>query len=98
MTLCVNTHDPTYRIGLRCIGEDPRIALRADDDLSDDDVADIGSRLDRMDTCSKIGPWTRATLEVIGRRPGVVSTELSAELGRERAGFKNDVAKLKNWD
>ncbi|MHC3003602.1 ASCH domain-containing protein [Gordonia sp. GN26] len=94
-TLCVNTHNPTYRIGLRCIGEDPRIALRADDDLSDDDVADIRLRLDRMDARSKNGPWTRATLEIIGRRPGVVSTDLAAELGRDRAGFKNDVTKLK---
>ncbi|SDU67952.1 hypothetical protein SAMN04488548_1343242 [Gordonia westfalica] len=94
-TLCVNTHNPTYRIGLRCIGEDPRIALRADDDLSDDDVADLGSRLDRMDSRSNKGPWTRAVLEIIGRRPGVVSTELAAELGRERTAFKNDVTKLK---
>ncbi len=94
-TLCVNTHNPTYRLGLRCIGEDPRIALRADDDLSDDDVADIRSRLDRMDTRSQNGPWTHDILALIGRRPGVVSTDLAAELGRDRAGFKNDVTKLK---
>lgn len=67
--LCVNVHNPTYRIGLRCIGEDPRIALRADDDLNDDDVAAIRSRLDRMDARSKHGPWTRAVLAVIARRP-----------------------------
>lgn len=94
-TLCVNTDNPTYRIGLRCIGEDPRIALRADDDLSDDAVAEIRSRLDRMDTRSEHGPWTRDTLAIIARRPGVVSTELAVELGRDRAGFKNDVTKLK---
>lgn len=94
--LCVNVHNPTYRIGLRCIGEDPRIALRADDDLSDDDVAAIRSRLDRMDARSKHGPWTRAVLAVIARRPGVVSTALAAELGRDRVAFKTDVTKLKS--
>ncbi|MBD0863300.1 hypothetical protein IA539_19190 [Gordonia sp. zg691] len=94
-TLCVNTHNPTYRIGLRCIGEDPRIALRADDDLSDDDVDGIRKRLDRLDARSKHGAWTREVLDAIARRPGVVSTELAAELGRDRAAVKLDVTKLK---
>lgn len=93
--LCVNTHNPTYRIGLRCIGEDPRIALRADDNLSDDDVTDIRARLDGMDARSRHGPWTRAVLVLIGRRPGVVSTELATALGRDRKSFKADVTKLK---
>jgi hypothetical protein len=94
-TLCVNVHNPTYRIGLQCIGEDPRIALRADDNLSDDDVAEIRTRLDRMDARSKRGPWTREILDLIGRRPGVVSTDLAAELGRDREGLKQDITKLK---
>lgn len=63
--LCVNVHNPTYRIGLQCIGEDPRIALRADDDLADADVDEIRTRLDRMDSRSKNGPWTRETLSLI---------------------------------
>lgn len=93
--LCVNVHNPTYRIGLQCIGEDPRIALRADDDLADADVDEIRTRLDRMDSRSKNGPWTRETLDLIARRPGVVSTDLAAELGRDRAGLKQDITKLK---
>ncbi len=93
--LCVNVHNPTYRIGLQCIGEDPRIALRADDDLSDSDVEEIRTRLDRMDARSKNGPWTRETLDIIARRPGVVSTDLAAELGTDRAGLKQDITKLK---
>ena len=35
----------------------------------DDDAID--GRLDRLDTMSPTGPWTRATLDVIARRPGV---------------------------
>jgi hypothetical protein len=87
--------DPAFRVGLRYAGPDPRIALRADDDLSDDDVADLRLRLDRLDDRSSHGPWTRSVLDVIARRPAVVSTELAAELGRERPDFKLDVRKLK---
>lgn len=86
---------PTFRIGLRWQGADPRIALRADDTLSDDDLADLTTRLDRLDSRSTHGPWTREVLGLIGRRPAVVSTELAAELGRPRPDFKLDVRKLK---
>ncbi|GAB89060.1 hypothetical protein [Gordonia rhizosphera] len=87
--------DPVFRIGLRWVGPDPRIALREDAELSEDDVADLTKRLDRLDARSTHGPWTRAVLEIIARRPAVVSTELAAELGRPRADFKLDVRKLK---
>ena len=69
--------------------------MRADDTLSDDDLADLTTRLDRLDSCSTHGPWTREVLGLIGRRSAVVSTELAAELGRPRPDFKLDVRKLK---
>ncbi|MFW0793646.1 hypothetical protein AAFP30_07540 [Gordonia sp. CPCC 205515] len=87
--------DPVFRVGLRWAGPDPRIALREDDELSSADLADIVARLDRLDARSSHGAWTRAVLELIGRRPAVVSTELAAELGRDRPDFKLDVRKLK---
>lgn len=87
--------DPIFRVGLRWAGPDPRVALRADDALSEDDIADLRTRLDRLDARSSHGPWTRAVLDIIARRPAVVSTELAGELGRERADFKLDVRKLK---
>jgi hypothetical protein len=59
----------------------------------DDDAID--ARLDRLDAASATGPWTRATLDVIARRPGVRAGDLAAELGRERLPFKADVRKLK---
>ncbi|MGZ8763038.1 MAG: hypothetical protein ACXW2Y_06910 [Acidimicrobiia bacterium] len=66
--------------------------------LTPDDVDELRRRLDRLDAngpTGSTGPWTRAVLELIARRPGVVSTELATELGRERAPFKIDVRKLK---
>jgi hypothetical protein len=87
---------PTYRVELAWAGADPRIALREDDRLDDDDVAAIDARLDRLDRASSHGPWTRQTLELISRRPQVRAPDLAAEVGRERDPFKIDVRKLKN--
>jgi hypothetical protein len=85
-----------FRIRLRpAEGPDPRVELSSSDDLDAGDVAELDRRLDRLDRHSPSGPWTRATLELIDRRPATVSTELAAELGRDRAPFKLDVRKLK---
>jgi hypothetical protein len=74
---------------------DPRIALRADDTLDDGSRAELEKRLDRLDRASPRGPWTRATLAAIREQPGVVSTVLAEQLGRDRPSFKLDVRKLK---
>lgn len=86
----------TYRVRLSWAGEDPRIALREDADLSADDVAALDARLERLDRASSHGPWTMQTLELIGRRPRVRAPDLAVEVGRERDPFKIDVRKLKN--
>ena len=80
----------------RLVGEpDRRAELAADDDLSEDDLAAVANRLDRLDRASPAGPWTRVVLDLIDANPGVVSTELAATLGRDRLSFKTDVRKLK---
>lgn len=87
---------PTYRVGLSWAGEDPRIALRNDEELTADDVAALDARLERLDRASSHGAWTMTTLALIGRRPHTRAPDLAAELGRERDPFKIDVRKLKN--
>lgn len=87
---------PAYRVRLAWVGEDPRIALRSDDALSDDDVALLDKRLERLDRASSHGAWTMRTLELIRRRPQVRAPDLAAEVGRDRDPFKIDVRKLKN--
>jgi len=94
--LAPDTSLATYRVRLAWVGEDPRIALREDADLSDDDVAALDTRLERLDRASSHGPWTMQTLELIRRRPRVRAPDLAAEVGRERDPFKIDVRKLKN--
>jgi hypothetical protein len=90
------TEGETYRVTLGWAGPDPRVALRESADLTDDDVAAIDARLERLDRASSHGPWTMATLDVIRRRPHTRAPDLAAEMGRERDPFKIDVRKLKN--
>jgi hypothetical protein len=94
--LAGDTGWPTYRVELSWAGEDPRVALREDDDLRPDDVAAIDARLERLDRASSHGPWTMQTLDLIRRRPQTRAPDLAAEVGRERDPFKIDVRKLKN--
>ncbi len=86
---------PVYRIGLHFAGPDPRIALRERAELSVEEHSQLVQRLDRLDRASRHGPWTRATLATIDRRPAVLAAELAYELGRETPAFKRDVRKLK---
>ena len=87
---------PTYRIAvMAAVGPDPRSVLAGDDGLTDDDVVELDRRLERLDRASSWGPWTMATLRLIGARPETVSTELAEAVGRERPAFKLDVRKLK---
>ena len=83
-----------YRIGIRLAGPDPRVALRTAGDLDDTEVAALTARLDRMDRAAD-RPWTRQALALIARHPGVVSTELAAAAGQERAQFKIRIRRLK---
>lgn len=86
----------TYRVVLSWAGPDPRVALRESADLTDEDVAVIDAKLERLDRASSHGEWTMATLDIIRRRPHTRAPDLAAELGRERDPFKIDVRKLKN--
>ena len=87
---------PTYRIAVVAASDpDPRSVLAAAEGLTDDDVADIDRRLDRLDRASSWGAWTMPTLRLIEAQPATVSTELAEALGRERPAFKLDVRKLK---
>ena len=92
--LAHRTDRPVFRVGLRHAGPDPREALR--EQVPDaDEVAALREWLDRLDRAATAGPWTRDTLRIIDRSPGVRAPDLAAELGRPTAEFKRDVRKLK---
>ena len=78
--------DPVWRIDFHRVEPEEPPSLPREE---------IERRLSRLDRASSHGPWTRTTLELIRDHPGVVSTTLAAEVGRERFAFKADVRKLK---
>ena len=85
-----------YRIRLHRERDDPRLALREQAELTDDDVSTITARLDRLDRASSHGAWTCATLALIRDRPAERAPDLALSVGRETQPFKLDVRKLKN--
>ena len=88
------TDRPVFKVGLRHAGVDPREELR-ETVPEVDEIVSIRAWLDRLDAASQHGPWTRPTLEIIDRSPGVRAPDLAAELGRETLEWKADVRKLK---
>jgi hypothetical protein len=82
--------DPVWRIDFTYVGADDRIARRQS--TSADEIAEVIGRLRRLD---RNGAWTHATLQLIDRYPGIVSTTLARHAGQERAAFKLNVRKLK---
>ena len=72
-----------YRVGLRVVGPDPRVALR---DTPPDDA--VFAALAKW-------PWARSYLRAIADRPGVRAPDLAESFGRETAAFKRDVRRLK---
>ena len=86
---------PVYRVDFHHADADPREALRQADDLSEEELAGLRARLERLDRAARDGPWTVVTLELIGDRPGVRAADLAVAAGRERLPFKADVRKLK---
>lgn len=91
--LAARTGD-VYRVTFHVAGADPRIALRQQDDLGPDAVAELTTRLGRLDARPS-GPWTDRVLRLIAEREAVRAGDLAEELGLERLAFKADVRKLK---
>lgn len=88
---------PLYRIAFQHIGqhEDPRSVLAADTNINAQQLDEITDRLSRMDSRSKRGPWTQATLKAIADNPGVRAGDLAEAAGLDLKPFKSDVRKLK---
>jgi hypothetical protein len=84
--------DTVWRVEFRYLGDDDRLVRGANDELSDEGFAELRRKLDRLD---RAGAWTRETLRLIHRYPGVVSTALARHAGQERPQFKLNVRRLK---
>lgn len=72
-----------YRVEVRLVGPDPRVALR---ELPPD--AAVFAAVAKW-------PWARDYLAAIAERPAVRAPDLAESFGRETAAFKRDVRRLK---
>lgn len=84
-----------HRIRFHLAGPDSRTALRERAALDDAELAAVRARLARLDTSSRHGPWTLATLRLIAAHEARRAPDLAAMVGRETQPFKTDVRKLK---
>jgi hypothetical protein len=82
-----------HRIAFHLVeGEDPRITLREEKDLSAADWAALKKRLARMDGGA---PWTKLFVDLIAAHPGRRAGDLASMTGFERLEFKVRVRRLK---
>lgn len=81
-----------YRVAFHLEGEDPRIALRQDNDLSAADLAALRKRLARMD---RSAPWTKLFLDLVAVHPGRRAGDLAPMVGLETRVFKVRMRRLK---
>ncbi|CAN5394386.1 hypothetical protein BH20ACI2_BH20ACI2_06640 [soil metagenome] len=84
-----------YRIKLHYVGEDPRKELRQQADLSEEELADIITKLQKLDAGSQRGNWTQRYLQIIHDRPNTHAAKLAASIGLDIPHFKPWVRKLK---
>lgn len=84
-----------YRVTVAVGGEDPLIALRSDTHISPAQLADITSRLSRLDKSGSSGPWTKQYLEILRDNPHVRAEDLATGIDVDKPTFKNNVRKLK---
>lgn len=92
MTTLAKGQGELYRIAFHLAGEDPRIALRQDDDLSAADRAALRMRLARMDGPA---PWTTRFLDLVAAHPGRRAGDLAPMAGLETREFKVRMRRLK---
>lgn len=78
-----------FRIELHHGGDGDRVEIALDDKLTDEDVATLRKKLDKM------GDWVSKTMALIAKHPRTAASQLAKKLGRETEPFKIDVRKLK---
>jgi hypothetical protein len=84
-----------FRIRLKYQSADPRIQLREQGSLTDEEFEKLRKRLARLDQAEG-GPWTMKYLKLIQKYPERRAGDLADMIKMERLAFKLNVRKLKN--
>lgn len=85
-----------YKIVFRLQGEDPRLALREETNITVEEFEQLKTKLEKMDKTSRYGPWTETILKLITKHPGKHAIFFAEKLGMEKDWLKLHIRKLKN--
>lgn len=85
-----------FKIAVNFYSEDPRINLREQTELSEQELADLINKLDRLDRYSKEGAWTRKILQTIKSNPALHAIGIAKLTGFQKEWLKPNIRKLKN--
>lgn len=91
-----NSTGTIFKISVRYHGADPRIKLREQTGLSEQQFEDMKGRLERLDRYSKQGHWTEKVLLAIRDNPHSHATGIAKLTGFEKEWLKLNIRKLKN--
>ena len=84
-----------YKIEVAFDSEDPRIELRENVTLEDEEFETLKAALDNLDKFNKVGKWTTKTLQVIKENPKMKAADLAVKAKKEKEWLKLNVRKLK---
>ncbi|SKB74869.1 hypothetical protein SAMN05660226_02963 [Parapedobacter luteus] len=85
-----------FKISVGYHSADPRIKLREQTDLSEQQFSDLKHKLERLDNRSRQGHWTTKTLLTIKDNPNLHAIGLAKLTGFEKEWLKLNIRKLKN--
>jgi hypothetical protein len=85
-----------YKIKVQYHGEDPRIELRSQTTLTEEQLTALKEKLSKLERHSAHGDWTITVLKTIQKHPQKVSTFIAEKTGFEKAWLKLNIRKLKN--
>ena len=88
------TGGSVYKVKLKYESEDPRVELREQTDLSDEEFRKLKAKLHRLDKTR--GPWVLIVMKLIKRYPERRAGDLAEIMLMDKLDFKVNVRKLKN--
>jgi hypothetical protein len=85
-----------YKITFRLEGEDPRIELRQNSNITPDELATLQKKLQALEARTMVKGWSMRILEAVNNLPGLYAIQYANKLGYEKMWFKLQIRKLKN--
>ncbi len=85
-----------FKISISYHSADPRIRLREQTELSEQQYENLKKKLERLDKYSKQGRWTEKIMFTIKENPNLHAIGIAKLTGHEKEWLKLNIRKLKN--